>query len=281
MLPAFLIYLLFQFYPAVSGFYYGLTDWNGFSPKMNFVGLDNIKEIVNDPLIFKSIKNTIIFTVLVVVLQNGLALFFVVLLNQKLKGIAFFRGIFFIPVLVSTVVVGYVWSTIFNPVIGSWNVFFNAIGLHSIAELDLLGNPNTALYAIVFVMIWQYIGYSMVIYLAGLQNISKDLYEASEIDGANRWKKFRHVTFPLIAPALTINLILSTIGCLKQFDHVFVLTGGGPGDASQVIGTAIYTVAFSNNRYGYGVALSMLLFISIAIISLFQHWYLKRRELEY
>ncbi len=281
LLPALAVYTVFRFYPIVSGFYYGLTDWNGFSPNKNFIGLKNFLEIGKDTLIFTAIKNTIIFTIFVGVLQNGLSLLLAIMLDQKLKGIAFFRTVFFLPVLLSTAVVGFVWTAILNPVIGSWNVIFDFLGLHSLAKLDLLGNPKTALATIIFVVIWQYLGYSMVIYLSGLQNIPAELYEAVKIDGANGFQRFRHVTFPLLAPSLTINVILSTIGCFKQFDQVFVLTGGGPGDASQVIGTAIYKIAFSNNRFGYGVALSMLLFIAIAIISIVQMWVLKRREVEY
>jgi raffinose/stachyose/melibiose transport system permease protein len=281
LFPAVIVYTLFQFYPMLSGLYYGFTDWNGFSQTKNFVGMANFTEIISDPLIIKAVKNTIIFTVLVVIFQNGLALFFSILLDQKLGGISLFRAVFFLPVLLSTAVVGFIWSTIFNPIIGSWKPIFQGLGLDTIAGWDMLGNPAIALYSIIFVMIWQYMGYSMVIYLAGLQSIPKDMYEAANIDGANRWQQFKNVTFPLIAPALTINIILSSIGCLKVFDHVFVLTGGGPGDASQVVGTAIYTLAFSNNRFGYGIALSLLLFVCIAIISLIQLKFLRRREVEY
>lgn len=278
LFPATVIYTMFQFYPMVSGLFYAFTDWDGFSPRKNWVGWGNFKEIAEDSLIITAVKNTVIFTFFVVLLQNGLALLLSVLLDQKMKGIAIFRAVFFLPVLLSTAVVGFIWSTIFNPIIGSWGSIIQLIGMERWARADLLGNPDTALYTIIFVMVWQYLGYSMVIYLAGLQTIPKDLYEAADIDGAGRWEKFKQVTFPLIAPALTINIILATIGCLKAFDHIFVLTGGGPGDASQVIGTAIYTVAFNNNRYGYGIALSLLLFIAIAIISLVQLKFLKRRE---
>jgi ABC-type sugar transport system permease subunit len=124
-------------------------------------------------------------------------------------------------------------------------------------------------------------GYAMVIYLAGLQTIPGELYESAGMDGAGRWKQFWHVTFPLVAPAITINLILSTINTLKEFDLVYILTGGGPFDASQVIGTAIYKIAFETNRFGYGIAMSLILFVIIATVSLGQLWYLKKREVEY
>lgn len=281
LLPAAAIYTLFQFYPMLSGFYYGFTDWDGLSPVMKTVGFDNFKEIAHDPLIFRSLKNTLILTLLIVTVQNGLGLMLAIMLDRKLAGRALFRAVYFLPVLLSTTVVGFIWSAIFNPVIGSWGSILRAVGLNGLANLDLLGNSHSAIYTIVFVMIWQYLGYSMVIYLAGLQTIPGDMYEAADIDGAGRWRKFRNVTFPLIAPSLTINVILSTVGCFKAFDHIFVLTGGGPGDASQVIGTAIYTVAFSNNRYGYGIALSMLLFLAIVLVSMVQMKLLRQREVDY
>lgn len=278
LLPATLIYTLFQVYPLLSGFYYGLTDWDGLSPNKVYVGLDNFKEIFHDPLISKALWNTLKFTVLIVILQNGLGLILAIILDRKMRGLTLFRSIYFVPALLSSAVVGFTWSTILNPVIGSWGPFFEALGLHHIAKYDVLGNSATSLYAVVFTMLWQFTGYSMIIYLSGLQTISRDLYESADIDGANRWKKFLNVTFPLIAPALTINLVLSTIGSLKLFDQVFVLTGGGPGDSSQVIGTAIYTVSFANNRYGYGTAMSMMLFLLIALVTLVQLSVLKKRE---
>lgn len=280
ILPALLVYTLFQFYPIISGFYYGMTDWNGLSPTFHFVGMENFRQIFADPLISKAAVNTLKFTVLVVLLQNGLALLLALLVDRKLRGVAFFRAVYFIPVLISTAVVGFIWSSIFNPIDGAWKAIFQFLGFEGLARLDVLGSPKWSLYAVVFVTIWQYLGYSMVIYLAGLQTIARELYEAADIDGAGRWQQFRHVTFPLLAPSLTINLILSTIGCLKQFEQVFVLTGGGPGDSSQVVGTAIYTVAFNSDRYGYGVALSTLMFVVIAVISIVQLRFLKRRELE-
>lgn len=281
ILPSAVIYTLFVMYPSVSGLYYSLTNWDGISPSYKLIGLANFKEIFQDPLFYKSVKNSFTFAILVVVIKNAIALFFAILLDKKLKLTGFFRSVFFMPAILSSIIIAYTWVTIFNPVFGSWQTLFHAVGLDGIAKLDLLGTKSTALYTVVFVSIWQNMGYAMVIYLAGLQTIPGDLYESAGIDGAGRWKQFVHVTFPLIAPALTINLILSTVNALKEFDLVYILTGGGPFDSSQVIGTAIYKIAFENNRFGYGIAMSLILFFIIAIISLGQLRYLKKREVDY
>ncbi|XID93968.1 carbohydrate ABC transporter permease [Paenibacillaceae bacterium WGS1546] len=281
ILPSAIIYTLFAMYPSLSGLYYSLTNWDGISPGYKLIGLDNFREIFQDPLFYKSVKNSFVFAFLVVVVKNVLALWFAIMLDKKLKMTGFFRSVFFMPAILSSIIVAYTWVTIFNPVFGSWQTLFQAIGLDGIAKLDLLGTRSTALYTVVFVSIWQNMGYAMVIYLAGLQTIPGDLYESAGMDGAGRWKQFVHVTFPLIAPALTINMILSTVNALKEFDLVYILTGGGPFDSSQVIGTAIYKIAFEMNRFGYGIAMSLILFLIIAILSLGQLRYLKKREVEY
>jgi len=279
--PATFIYTLFVMVPSISGLYYSFTDWDGISPSFNLIGAANFQEIFQDRLFYKSLRNSVIFTAIVVVFKNVLALFFAVLLDRKLKLTGFFRSVFFLPAIISAIVVAYTWVTIFNPVFGFWQVLFQAIGWESAAKYDLLGSTATSLYAVAFVSVWQTMGYAMVIYLAGLQTIPGELYESAEMDGAGRWRKFVHVTFPLVAPAVTINLILSTINAFKEFDLVYILTGGGPFDSSQVIGTAIYKVAFETNQFGYGIAMSLILFFIIAMISLGQLWYLKKREVEY
>lgn len=281
LLPAAAIYSLFAIYPSISGLYYSLTNWDGISPSYRIVGLDNFRNIFQDKLFYRALENSFVFALIVVVFKNGLALFFAILLDKKMKLTGFFRSTFFVPAVLSAIVVAYTWVTIFNPVFGSWQIVFEALGMPGIAKLDLLGSAGTALYTVAFVSVWQNMGYAMVIYLAGLQTIPAELYESAEIDGAGRWKKFQHVTFPLVFPAITINLILSSINALKEFDLVYILTGGGPFDSSQVIGTAIYKIAFETNRFGYGIAMSLVLFLIIATISLGQLWYLKRREVDH
>jgi raffinose/stachyose/melibiose transport system permease protein len=281
LLPATLIYTLFVMYPSVSGLYFSLTNWDGISPSYKIIWFENFKEIFQDPLFYKAMKNSFTFAFILVVVKNVLALSFAIILDKKLRFTGFFRSVFFLPAILSSIIIAYTWVTILNPVFGSWQTIFQAIGLDYIANFDLLGSKSSALYTVIAVSVWQNMGYAMVIYLAGLQTIPNDLYESAEIDGAGRWKQFMHVTFPLVAPAITINFILSSINALKEFDLVYILTGGGPFDSSQVIGTAIYKVAFEMNRFGYGIAMSLILFFIIATVSLGQLWYLKKREVDY
>ncbi|BBI35732.1 carbohydrate ABC transporter permease [Cohnella abietis] len=281
VLPAMGIYSLFYAYPILSGFYYSFTNWNGFGDTALFNGLDNFIELVHDELILIAIKNNIILSVVIIIVQNALALIFAILLNKKMKGHTIFRAVFFIPVLLSTAVIGYIWEYIFSPLQGVLHVIFNSLGFTTLAEINWLGDPTYAIYSICAVVIWQFTGYSMVIYIAGLQTIPKDLYEAAEIDGAGAWHKLKQITIPLLAPAFTINMMISMIGCLKMFDQVYLLTQGGPAHQTEVFGTLIYGIAFKSQRLGYGAAIAMVLTIAIVLISTIQYYFMRKREVEY
>jgi len=160
---------------------------------------------------------------------------------------------------------------------GALNILLKKLGLNFLVQ-DWLGNSKLALFSVIFVVVWQYAGYSMVIYIAGLQNIPLEMYEASSIDGVNAWQRFRYITFPLLAPAVTINILLTMISTLKTFDHIFVMTKGGPGYATEVISTLLYRESFTNNNMGYGSAISVVLFALITSVSLITLKYLRRRE---
>ena len=198
-------------------------------------------------------------------------------MDKKFKGRNFFRAVFYLPSVLSALVVGYAWSFIFNPTMGALNILFDKIGLDFLMQ-DWLGDARLALYSIIFVIVWQFAGYSMVIYIAGLQNIPLDLYEAADIDGVSPWQRFKYITFPLLAPAVTINILLTMISTLKTFDHIFVMTKGGPGYATEVISTLLYRESFTNNNMGYGSAISVILFLLITSISLIMLKYLRGRE---
>jgi len=281
VLPALGVYSLFYAYPILSGFYYSLTNWNGFGDVPRFNGLDNYVELFHDELIRIAIKNNVILSVVVIVFQNILALAFAILLNQKIKGRTLFRAIIFVPALLSSAVIGYIWEYIYSPLQGVLHSMFSALGFHTLADINWLGDPTYALFSICAVVIWQFTGYSMVIYIAGLQTIPNDLYEAAEIDGAGAWHKFSKVTIPLLASAFTINLMIPLIGCLKMFDQVYLLTQGGPAHQTEVFGTLIYTIAFKSQRLGYGTALAMVLTVIIIIVSYIQYQILSKREVEY
>lgn len=276
--PSFLIVTLFITYPFLSGLNLAFSDWNGMSKNIHYIGLDNFKEIFTDSVFYLALKNTIIFTVLVTVIQHIISLSIAVFIDKQMKGAEFYKTILFIPALLSTVIIGLVFSTILSPINGTLNSFLAAIGFDSLSNTDWLGNPNISLYAVIFTNIWQYIGYSMVIYLAGLQAVSSEIIEASKIDGANSWQVFRHIEFPSIAPSFTINTVLSVVGCLKAFEIIFVMTGGGPGNATELIGTYIYNRGFTGSRFGYGTAVSLVLFIFIVAVSFIQVKVLRRRE---
>lgn len=280
LLPALLIYSIFRLVPAILSLGYGFTNWNGVSMDFDFIGLDNFKELFHDKMILTSIKNTVIYTVLVTILQNGIGLILALMLDRKsIKGKSIFRTILFVPAVLSTAVICFIWSTILNPVVGTWGDIMGSIGLDGLFPQDPLGSTKYALFFVIAINVWQFAGYSMLIYLSGLQGVSEELYEAGAVDGCTGFNKFRYITFPMILPSVTINVVLTTIGCLKEFEHVYVLTGGGPGNATQVIGTAIYKVAFGDmQRYGYGIAISTVLLIAISIVTAVQLKIMNKKE---
>lgn len=279
--PALVLYLLFFAGPIFSGLYYGFTDWNGFSFKADWVGLDNFRKALRDPLLTTALGNMAVLSVVVIVLQHSASILLAVLLDQKLKGVVWIRAVIFFPVILNTVVIGYVWSYMYAPLVGFLPRLFSALGLHGLAQLDWLGDPNLAIYAIAFVMVWQYTGYSMMIYLAGLQSVPAEVYEAASIDGAGPWVKFRSVTLPLLIPSIIVNSVLSVIGCMKMFEHVFAMTQGGPANSTQTFGVLIYQFAFKTSQMGYGTAMAMMLSVMILAVTYVQIRLLNRLEVRY
>ena len=279
ILPAFLVFTIVIVLSALLGFAYSFTDWNGLTTQINFIGLANFQRMFSDKLLVIAVKNTVLITLFNVVLQNVIALLMAVFLDKKLFGRNFFRTLFFIPSLLSTVIVGFMWVYILNPVVGSLPFLFKALGLQSFGRIDFLGNPQLAIYTIIGTLIWQYSGYKMVIYLSGLQSIPNELYEASDIDGVNPWQRFFKITFPLIAPSVTINVFLTLVNTLKLFEHVYIMTNGGPGNATETVATMIYNVAFSAQQMGYGTAVSSVLFLAILAVAVIQVKYMRNKEI--
>ncbi|MHB8063365.1 MAG: carbohydrate ABC transporter permease [Ruminiclostridium sp.] len=278
LIPAVAICSIFMIIPGIMEFFLSLTDWNGISAKYNFIGLRNFKQIFEDRVFYLAIRNTLIYSFLVVILQHTISLALAVMINRGLKGERFYKTILFMPCLLSTIVVSLAFNFIYNPINGQLNFLFKSLGLASIGQTNWLGNPRIALFSIIAVSVWQYVGYCMVIYLAGLKGIQKEIIEAAKVDGANDWHMFRHIEFPSIAPAFTINTVLSIIGTLKAFEVVYAMTGGGPGNATDVIATYVYKVGFTSGRMGYGTAVSLILFLMIVVISFIQVKILKARE---
>jgi raffinose/stachyose/melibiose transport system permease protein len=265
LVPALAIYIVFSIYPLFSSFYYSLTDWDGYSKNINFIGLANFRYMFKDASFYMALKHTIIFVIMDVVLQNLIGLLLALLLESQIRGKNIFRGLFFIPVVLPSIVVSYIWTYIYSYHNGVLNAF---LGKFNIPSVDFIGNAEIAIYFVVLTGIWQWMSYRMVIYVSGIQNIPAELFEAAEIDGASRWQKVKKITFPLLMPAFKINLILCIIGALKQFDIVYTMTNGGPGNATEVIATKIFHEAFSYSDYGYGCAIGVFLFAVIMIVTI-------------
>ncbi|MRN53769.1 carbohydrate ABC transporter permease [Paenibacillus monticola] len=273
--PALLIYSIFFVLPALTGLFYSFTDWRLDRESIKFIGFDNFERIFTDRTLLLAIKNTAIFAVVTVLGKNLLGIALAVGLNMKLKSKNVLRAIFYSPSILSVLVI----SIVFTPMLrsdGTINRIFDAVGLHSLNQAWLT-NPSIVILTVAAVSIWQHTGFQMAIYLAGLQSISKEYYEAATIDGAGSWRSFRSITIPLLLPAININLMLTLIGGLKVFSEVFVLTGGGPGNASQVVGTIILR-SFGEGSWGLGTAVNTLLFAAVTIIAIPLLIFMRRKE---
>jgi raffinose/stachyose/melibiose transport system permease protein len=274
--PALAFYLFAVLVPTTQGATYAFTDWNGLSKTFSFVGIDNIVKVLQDPTSFKALTNTLIIAIVFTVIQNIIGLALAIALNSKIKSRHFLKVLIFAPAVMTPVVVGYLWQYMLAPT-GPVNSALEGLGLGALKQV-WLGEPNLALGSIIFVLIWQFSGYSMVIFLAGLQGIPEELLEASAVDGAGPWRRFRSIVLPLLAPALTINIMLSMIGGLKIFDQVWILTGGGPGGTTHTLSTLMFREAFTYGDFGKSIALGLVLLVIVAAISVVQYRTLVKRE---
>ena len=278
MLPAILVLVFIYAGPVIGILFFSITDWNGVSFAFDFVGLKNYGNLFREKDLINAISNTLEFFILTFIFQNILALFVAVLLNKRFFGRNALRTVFFMPATISVIAVGLIWSLIFDPVSGAINVAANAFGWDWLAGVRFLGNTKIVMKAIAFVNIWQWAGWNMVIYIAGLQGIAPEYYEAARIDGAGDGKAFFHITLPLLAPAITINMVMTTIGGLKVFDLPFAMTGGGPGHASETFAMTIVKNSFSLYKAGYGCAMSVVMFVVILIITVIQNTVMSKME---
>lgn len=279
LLPTILIFGFLFVIPTLTSFYYSLTDWNINRRVISFIGLENFRELFSDVKFRSTLGNTLTYSFSVTFVRNFLGLFLAILLNNaQLKGRNLFRTIIFLPYVIAPVVIGYLFTAIYNPAQGILNQSLRAFGMGFLAQ-DWLNDPNIALFSTIMTDVWRTTGFSMVIYLAGLQAIPHELYESAEIDGADgRWK-LTNVTIPLLAPSITINVVLALIGTMKVFVMILVLTNGGPGYATEVINTYIMST-FSLGLYGSGTAANIILSFLIIVIALPVLLFLKKREVE-
>lgn len=280
MSPAIILIILIYIAPLIYSIFISFTDWDGLSKNFNFVGLKNFIDFfsLSSRQVIVPFKNTFIFTLITVTIQNIIALFFAVLLNEKFRGRTFFRTVFFMPTIITTVAVGYIWRLVYDPIKGPIAFIGKKLGIDFLTNIRWLSNGKIALYSVILVNIWQWFGWNMVIFLAGLQTIPRDLYEAADIDGGSVIGKFMRITLPLLVPSITINVILSSIGGLRVYDLPYIMTQGGPGYATETVVMTITRISFYLGKYGLGAAITILLFIITLCIAIFQNVFFNRLE---
>ncbi|TXK70148.1 carbohydrate ABC transporter permease [Paenibacillus sp. N3.4] len=274
-----IITILYAFYiPFIMSMLYSLTQWNGISSQPKFIGLDNFKSIfISDDHFKQSIIFTFKFSILYILCVNALSLIVALALDQKLRTTNLLRAAFFVPYILSLVIVGFIWRFILNQGFDAL-AEFTGIGFF---KLSWLGVPNLAFISIIIVSVWQSIGFYIVIYIAGLQSVPRELLESSIIDGAGPFQRFLSVTLPLLAPSVTVCMFMSMTNAIKVFDVILSLTGGGPGGSTYSVALDIYRDTFQNNMYGYGSAKALVLFVVVLMITILQLTYFKRREVEH
>jgi len=268
ILPAFVGFVLFVLGPIVVAIGISLTQYDILSPP-KFLGLDNYAQLLKDVRLRITYANTALFTLLAVTFNVGVALVLAVLINRKLPAALkyVFRAAYFFPVLVALAYSSVIWSFLYAKDTGIINYYLSALGVDKIGWLS---DKKWVMVSIIILDVWKNTGFAMLVFLAGLQNIPQEYYEAAQIDGANRWALFRSVTLPLITPTLLLNLVIYMIGALQVFDSIQVLTQGGPGDASRSVTMYVTEVAFQSLQMGYGSAVAITLFVIIMILTLLQ-----------
>ncbi|MGC0272608.1 carbohydrate ABC transporter permease [Pseudactinotalea sp. Z1739] len=278
-IPALVIYIIFFAIPALQAVQYSVTDWDGFSAEYESVGLGNFRNLfTNDSLFMNALSNNLKFMLVVVVFQTLLALMLAIFLVRNSTGSTLLRGLFFFPTILSSVSVAYIWKFIYDPNYGLGNSVLEAVGLGEYTSA-YLGNNEQAIYWVAITQVWFHAGQMMVIFIAGLQGVPAELYEAAEIDGAGKWKQFTKITWPMIAPATAIVVAYTTIQSFKAFDLILGLGGLPPRRSLDILSTRIYST-FANTEFGYAAAQSLIFMAFIAAIVIAQRRLLKLTQKE-
>lgn len=272
-LPAVILFFLFHTLPALQGVFYSFTDSRGYG-EWDFVGLANYVRLFTDPQVINSYRFTVGFAIVSTVTVNVLSLAIAVGLTANIRLRGFLRGVFFLPAVLATLVIGYIFNYLFAnalPVVGQ------ALGIEALST-NILGNPSLAWVGIVIVTVWHGAATTIVIYMAGLQTVPEEVVEAGTLDGANAWQRFWHITFPLLAPFFTVNMVLALKNFLMVFDQIVALTAGGPGTATMSISFLIYRNGFTGGQFAYQSANAVIYFLVIALLSMTQLRVLRNRE---
>ena len=276
--PAVVLMILFIAYPLGNAIYLSFFKWNGYSVKKDFIGVQNYISMFNDKTFVSSLRNTLLYGFVCTFLQQVIGLAMAVFLNTKFKGRGIARTVIYMPAMVSGLVMGYIMYFFFQTKGGVMNDILSSMVL---ATVDWLGNGNTAIAVIIFINTWQFVGVSMVIYLAGIQGVSQSYIEAATVDGANAWQRFRFITLPLLQPALASSIIYNLIGGLKLYDVIIALTDGGPAKKTHSLATYIANRYFDAERAGYAAAIGVFSFVMIMVISMIVNGYFRKKEVDY
>lgn len=260
MAPALLIYGVYVVYSIIMTFYYSLFEWSGIDNNQIFIGLQNYWEILRDGVFWTSLQNNFLLVAASLLTQLPLGLIMALLLFSPIKGMRIFRSVYFMPFLMSTVAIGILFVYIYDGNFGIINAFLGSVGLESL-QRGWLGNEDTAIWAVIATVSWQFAPFYMILFRAAIVGIPEDLYEAADIDGANPRRKFINITLPLLIPTIVTSSILSIIGSLKYFDLIYVMTGGGPNNSTELMATYMYEQTFTNFNMGYGSSISFSMFI--------------------
>ncbi|MDT8976890.1 sugar ABC transporter permease [Paenibacillus sp. chi10] len=279
--PTLLFFCLFMIYPIFHGLYFSFTDWSGGSETKNLIGIDNYRELAKDPIIGKAILNDYFFVFWKVVGIVGLGVLFAVLMTRfRIRGSGFFRSVFFIPNILSVVVIGVLWNYIYNPSIGFLNSFLSLFTADKV-QTPWLGDPNLAMWMLLPPAIWAGVGFVMILVIAGILNIPKDLYEAASIDGAQEWQQFWRITMPLTWEQIKVSILWVVMTTLNgSFVIVWMMTEGGPDNATQVMGSYLYQMGFRQFHFGYASAIGVLILILSLITTLALQRLLRRDAIE-
>lgn len=263
--PGFAIFVFAVLFPIGLSIYYGMTDWSGIG-SLNFIGLENFKNVLQDGVFWISLKNAAALAFFTVILQHPLALIFALLLDRVGgKSEKFFRTVFFIPCIISIIVTSKMWVNIYNSQYGLLNKVLELLNLGFLKQ-QWLGDPDIVLFSVILIMMWQGFGWALLIYYAGIKGLPEDVYEAARIDGANSFQTLFKITVPLLKPVIMVNVIWAVISSLKQMETIYLTTNGGPGNASQFLANYLYIKAFNSYEYGYGNAISVL-FVIVCLIT--------------
>ncbi len=279
ILPAFIFFTGLVIAPTLGSVYYSFTSWDGISPIVPWIGLGNYVEIFTSARFGNALKNTLVLTVTISLLENVLALCLALLVDHVCVAKNFFRAVFYVPVILSGVVSGFIWKIMYNTTFGPINSVLKSLGLDAWCQ-DWVGDAKYAIFAVAMVLIWKGCGYYMIIYLASLQGVPQDVVEAATIDGATAWHRFRFITLPLISGSFTICFTLSLINGLKVFDQIAVITDGGPGFATETVVYLLYKVGYGEGRQGFGTAVGVVLLFVILILNTVQSKFLRSKEVQ-